>query len=539
MKKNSPENFRNYDSRIRALVIGDGPCAAETAAALAKHNMPPVILSSPDAPAAKEAPEAVSQIAGRLVSCSPVLSVLPEGGSSKEGGSGTPGNFDVLIDSGREKTAFRAESVIIAEDEQRRALFDAHGLAENSRTLSLSRAKENPGLFEGAQTVAFLAGLAHECHPAIFSEMISLCLTLQREKNIRACLFYDHLKVSGKNAEALCREARRKGALFFSFTNRGPDIGQDETGRTRLSWVDEISKEPFEMSPDITVLDEAAGPSENLKTLSRIMGLETDANGFIQADNVHRLTVLTNRKGIFAVGASRKIQSPAGHARDTAAALLRAGAVDECPARPSPFAEIDPGACVFCLTCLRSCPHGAVAIAPRPVIIKEACAGCGACAALCPGKAISLNGFDPNDFDLDGAPAIAAFCCERSAVPALESAPDGSFPPGLSVKKVPCAAAISAEGLYSAFQNGADGALILTCHKGNCHSGRGDSDAREKAARAAGFLEQIGVDPKRIRTESLASNMGGVCRHIIEDFQKTLSKMGPLSGLKTGEKPHD
>ena len=129
--------------------------------------------------------------------------------------------------------------------------------------------------------------------------------------------------------------------------------------------------------------------------LARLFGVTLDALGQMQANNIHLFPGETNRPGIFAAGACRgqfyppRIES---EARATALAvhqLLAPGVLEVELAQP----VVDEDKCALCLTCVRSCPHGAMyvdrakgAAASAP----EACRRCGICAGECPAKAITL-----------------------------------------------------------------------------------------------------------------------------------------------------
>ncbi len=57
-------------------------------------------------------------------------------------------------------------------------------------------------------------------------------------------------------------------------------------------------------------------------------------------------------------------------------------------------AEVDPGKCAVCCTCVRTCPFGIPYIDHErgaAFIDPLLCKGCGICVAECPGKAIKMS----------------------------------------------------------------------------------------------------------------------------------------------------
>jgi heterodisulfide reductase subunit A2 len=57
-------------------------------------------------------------------------------------------------------------------------------------------------------------------------------------------------------------------------------------------------------------------------------------------------------------------------------------------------AWVDPQKCVFCLTCMRTCPFGVPRVDHAEGVVEidpAACQGCGSCASACPRKAIEVK----------------------------------------------------------------------------------------------------------------------------------------------------
>jgi coenzyme F420-reducing hydrogenase delta subunit/Pyruvate/2-oxoacid:ferredoxin oxidoreductase delta subunit len=266
-----------------------------------------------------------------------------------------------------------------------------------------------------------------------------------------------------------------------------------------------------------------------------VLEIETDGSGFIQGDNVHRLTVSTNRRGIIVAGAARSVGSES-EIEAANAALEALAAVG--PSAAGQSAEIEPGRCIRCLTCFRVCPYRAISLNTRPKITAEACETCGICAAECPREAIRIPGLERRELlarvaagrpaGAGGSPYIVAFCCRRSAGVAAREALCGRrlWEAAINVIEVPCAGSLPPELMLSSLGTGADGVLVLTCHEDNCHSRQGNRFARMRAEQAAAFLRSSGAPEQRLAFKTLAANMGKEFVDITTDFSRALRALG-------------
>jgi heterodisulfide reductase subunit A-like polyferredoxin/coenzyme F420-reducing hydrogenase delta subunit len=514
----------------KTLVIGSGPCARHiTEELLARGDAVIVAVKENQFDLPTQQAEILTDT--ELISC-----------------RGTAGNFNFLMAKRGEKISRTAANVIVAEEAVRYPNNSLYGLTASDSVLALSRLKEllsdaDPSL-SGAKRIVFLTGLIKESNPVILEEMMRACLKLQSDFNAQTYIFTKNLKVAGNGLEALYRTTKEAGTVYIKFTETVPEIAQDDSGVT-LTFTDEVLGGKFRLKPDITVADETVSPSEYVKKLAAILELDTDSEGFLQADNVHRISVLTNRKGILVAGTSRGIQSPDDLATETGNAVISV---------PKPelgnegtgenlegFAEISRGACVRCLTCYRVCPYRAILLNAKPAVIPDVCERCGICAAECPARAITIKGLTPSEIageiqkgnfpQSKGSftPYLVAFCCQRSAARAgeLASCMGHQLPGGLKIIEVPCAGSISHTHIFSAFQNNADGVLILTCHEGNCHSERGNLHARKRAEHITGVFSEAGFDRDRLMIKTLASNMAKEFAETVSQFEKKILEMGP------------
>jgi len=526
----------------RSLIIGSGSCARNIAEDLLEKGIEIIIAAKgkePDLSFSNHKKETFPEILTqtRLLDC-----------------RGSVGKFTVFMEQKDQKIERHVANIIIAEENRREQNFFLYDLTASSYVLSLSRIKEllnshdQQDIFPNVTKIMFLTGLSVESNPVITKEIMLFSLTLQSELKKQIYILTRNLKVAGDGLEVLYRKTKDAGVAYVKFSDTVPSIDQEEDGRVGIEFYDEITRRQFRLSPDITVVDETIMPSEYLPKLANTLKIDTDDAGFVQTDNVHRISVFTNRKGIIAAGPARAVQSDVDAITDASnAALSVIELIEEKLPASENKAEIDPGGCVRCLTCYRLCPYRAILLDTKPAVVPEACEGCGICAAECPRDTIKikdLSGSDISDEILKTGfdkkvktfiPFIVAFCCTRSAGRARElvSGTGLDLPSGLKIIECPCSGGISHDHIFAAFRNGADGVMVLACHEGNCHSELGNIYARQRVNRVCDLLIQVGFEKERLVVKTLAANMPTEFSQIAVEFEKQIIGLG-ASRLKSG-----
>jgi coenzyme F420-reducing hydrogenase delta subunit/Pyruvate/2-oxoacid:ferredoxin oxidoreductase delta subunit len=393
-------------------------------------------------------------------------------------------------------------------------------------------------------TVVFLNGWHLQSHPAVAARMLQHCLSLQKQ-GAQTFFLTGNLKVAGKGLEDLYQQAKCHGAIFLKFDQDFPHVHQLPDGRAQFDCPDDAADMRLQITADWTIVDETHQPAAVLKPLGSWLAIERDPFGFLQADNVHRLVNFTNRRGIFAAGASRDWMSEASKLADAQhVALSVADFLQDHDRMDTPCAQIEQGKCARCLTCVRLCPYQAIAIESHITIKTEACQGCGICAAGCPARAIAMDRMDvdtslvrataastPEPAENLEMPRLAVFCCSRSASAARRTAAeqgrqlksDVFFIEGM------CAGSFSARHLLYAFEAGMDGVMVLTCHENNCHSGSGRYRSELNVATAHKLLEPAGIESERLVFHSLAANMPAQLATVIGDFTQRIRSLSAVA----------
>jgi coenzyme F420-reducing hydrogenase delta subunit/ferredoxin len=530
------------DVTTNLLILGSGHCAEELARQLAGRDTSIVIALADDQGSRSEDLPAIAEDRAdiQVMTNARVLSVR-----------GEPGQYQVGLRVQQASVSIQTERIVLADASHCIPMFASYGLTPSAPVMALSDVDhllshiEDAGMgpLDEARRAVFITGLAEESHPWILKRVMRSALRMQTDIGIQVYILTGNLKVADDGLEAMYRQCKQAGIIVLKFTSQMPQISQSESGHAHFQFTDEVTGYLFQLSPDITIVEEKDLPSPFVVAAADKMHLWPDRDGFAQADNVHRLTVLTSRRGIFAAGPARMAWGIADYVKESACAAM-AAAAPLIPARGGEFAaaQIDSGRCIRCLTCLRVCHYGAIVLDPRPEVIPDLCERCGVCAAECPRKAVAIENLVPERLlqplfrdPLPAGrvtpfePAIVALCCSRSAVQAKDMAlgMGQELPPNLKVVAVPCGGAISVDHVLESLRAVADGVILFTCHDGNCHSEKGVDCARQRVDLMAAFLQTVGLEAERVKAVTIASNMGPAFAGEISRFAREIGEMGP------------
>jgi len=92
-----------------------------------------------------------------------------------------------------------------------------------------------------------------------------------------------------------------------------------------------------------------------------------------------------------------------------------------------------------------------------------------------------------------------------------------------------CTGRVDIAFVLRAFTNGSDGVFVGGCWPGECHYvTQGNYDALFNMHFTKKLLEQVGINPDRLRLEWIAASEGSRYAEIMNDFGKQLKGFGPL-----------
>jgi quinone-modifying oxidoreductase, subunit QmoB len=391
-----------------------------------------------------------------------------------------------------------------------------------------------------ASYVAFLIGLNGGGNVADMARTMDLAYKIRKAYQSQVYIFCRDVKVAEDGMERLYQACRDEGVIFFKFVHSGPEvIGFGDL--VRLEFEDDVLGQPFELQPDLLVIDGFQGLSPGYRETAISAGIGLDERGLLQPANVHLLPQASQREGIFIAGPGKGPMVPQSCIEEARAAVLSVHQFFEGQISDPMDWEVtvDKGLCTLCLTCLRYCPHQAIGWSHRVFIHPLACRRCGICAGECPMDAIQIAGFSDREVDFKltalqerwgqvetDKPKLVIFGCQRSAGVAWKEAQSSQFKVQGEVEfmTLPCAGKLDIDYLLKALSLGADGVLVLACPEENCRSMHGNTYARERIREARHYLEEIGLNLERIRFKNLSSNMVWVLKELIVQFIDELSE---------------
>lgn len=130
----------------------------------------------------------------------------------------------------------------------------------------------------------------------------------------------------------------------------------------------------------------------------------------------------------------------------------------------------------------------------------------------------------------DYEPTIIGFLCNWCSYAGADLAGISKikYPPNIRIIRVMCSSRVDATFILEAFRKGADGVFIGACHYGECHYKSGNYKAHRRVKLLKKYLEEMGIEPQRIRFEFVSASEGPKFASVVEDFVRELKELGPI-----------
>ncbi len=388
-----------------------------------------------------------------------------------------------------------------------------HGAGQDGASRIWSLADLAETMRQGAglpRSVAIILDLNGEQGRAVNALALSAAEQLAAMRRRRVVLYCRHVRVAAWGLENLYRRVRAAGVPIFRY-EQPPVFAEDQRGVT-ICALDPQSGARIEELFEAVVMAHACPQNQGDRPALPRTLRRGPADAW-QADNIWLLSSKSNQPGIYVVGAARgnsELREARNDATAAAGAIHQLLGIGQALVR-SDAPVVDAEKCVLCLTCLRSCPHGAIEVdnnKKAAAMSAIACQRCGLCATLCPARAIRLPWCSDEQLDaaLTVGPTVTVFACENSAWPAANAAGAQRLGYGAEVRlvRVPCAGRVDERQVLGALERGAARVLILGCHREACRYLLGADHAAKRVERLKAVLAKAGLDPARVGVGSLA-----------------------------------
>ena len=132
-------------------------------------------------------------------------------------------------------------------------------------------------------------------------------------------------------------------------------------------------------------------------------------------------------------------------------------------------------------------------------------------------------------------PKLVGFLCNWCSYAGADLAGVSRFqyPTNLRVIRVMCSGRVHPAQILEAFKDGADGVLVAGCHiPTDCHYISGNFKAQRRIALVKKLMEQLGIEPERLRLEWISAAEGDKFAKTVREMTSDLKRLGPSSVAK-------
>src|SRR4030042_9566 len=127
-------------------------------------------------------------------------------------------------------------------------------------------------------------------------------------------------------------------------------------------------------------------------------------------------------------------------------------------------------------------------------------------------------------------PKIVAFTCTWCGYPCASRAGVNKveYPPNVMIVRVMCTGSVEPGVIMDAFENGADGVIVIGCLMDNCHYVSGNKKAQEHIDALKKLFDIIGLGSGRLRTEWINASERAKFARPVGEFVEEVRALGPV-----------
>ena len=128
-------------------------------------------------------------------------------------------------------------------------------------------------------------------------------------------------------------------------------------------------------------------------------------------------------------------------------------------------------------------------------------------------------------------PKIVGFLCNWCSYEGADSVgrAQKAYPANLRVVRVMCSGRVDPQFIIQAFQEGADGVMILGCHPGDCHYKEGNFKTLRRYGLLKKILKQFQIEEGRLRLDWVSASEQDKFVQVVTEMVEKVRRLGPLS----------
>jgi F420-non-reducing hydrogenase iron-sulfur subunit len=134
-------------------------------------------------------------------------------------------------------------------------------------------------------------------------------------------------------------------------------------------------------------------------------------------------------------------------------------------------------------------------------------------------------------------PKIIAFLCSWCSYSGADLAGTSRLksPWNIRAIRTPCSGRVPPELIMKAFEEGADGVIVLGCHIGECHYDTGNHRTAKRMPVLQRLMAFAGLESERLRLDWVSASEGDRFTRIVGDFTESVRALGPCKWRQNGD----
>lgn len=118
---------------------------------------------------------------------------------------------------------------------------------------------------------------------------------------------------------------------------------------------------------------------------------------------------------------------------------------------------------------------------------------------------------------------IILFCCENSALKAVDNMGTADILKSADIVRLPCSGKAEVGLILKSFENGYGGVVILGCPLDNCKFIKGNYRAKKRIANVKRALQEAGINENRVTIDFVSSVDAHKVARILEEMKAAIT----------------